>query len=156
MFIRRISPFEDVAEALRDLDGLFTRTRMVPAGTEVDAAWTPAVESFRRENEIVLLMELPGVDPEKVTIDLSGQTLTISGEKGALTETQEGHFLSEIPRGRFNRSFKLPPSVKGDDVKASFNNGVLEIAMPLAGAPMSRRIPLQGAEAAGAATTKAA
>src|SRR5262245_24510862 len=98
MYIRRISPFDGMVEALRGLDGWIAQAQK-PAGNEVDAAWTPAAESFRRENDVALLIELPGVDPEKVQIDLTGQVLTVSGEKPEAAEKKEGLYLQEIARG---------------------------------------------------------
>lgn len=92
----------------------------------------PAMESFRNNGNIVIRAELPGVEPSEVHVTLTGDTLTVSGEKKHSREADENDvYFREISHGRFERSFKLPEGVKQEDVKASFKNGVLELSIPV-------------------------
>lgn len=156
MFIRRISPFYEMADAIRAFDDLFVRRDRAKPDQEAEVTWTPAVESFRRENEIALLVELPGVEPEKVQLELTGSLLTISGERAPRGEARDDFYLQEIARGRFSRSFKLPVGARTEEVRAQFHNGMLEVTIPLAGPAVSRRIPLQAVASAAVEKDKAA
>ena len=92
------------------------------------------------DTEYTVRAELPGIDPEKdVQINVSNGVLTISGERRE--ETQAGN-RSEFRYGSFQRSVRLPGNADEENVRAQYNNGILEITVPLKGQPEPRHIPI--------------
>lgn len=145
------SSFDDLFSVFRDFDNLFRRTfsdvapefqegRLLTSGTPRERAlaqassrwdYVPAIESYVKDGKIVLRAELPGVEPSDIQVSLTGNTLTFSGEKKVSREVDEKNlFYREGSYGKFERSFTLPEGVKSDQVKARFDNGVLELSMP--------------------------
>jgi HSP20 family protein len=104
-----------------------------PAGGAGDGgtSWLPALDAWETEDEIVLALDLPGVDEEKVSIEVDDGVLTVSGEREKTVE-QQGDRFSRFERryGAFARSVTLPQGVREDAIKADFKNGVLEIHVP--------------------------
>jgi HSP20 family protein len=91
----------------------------------------PKVDVLDREDEIVVQAELPGVEKKDLDVDLSERALTINGETGHKEEQTEGeYYQSEITRGRFSRTIRLPEDVDVARTKAEFKDGVLEIHLP--------------------------
>lgn len=91
----------------------------------------PRIDVVDRETEILVRAELPGVDKNDLTVELLGDLLTIKGER-KLEETKEegAYFRSEIARGAFGRTIRLPAAVAMEETKAEFKDGVLAIHMP--------------------------
>ena len=103
---------------------------LTPAG-ERASPWSPAVEVFHRQNELVVHAELPGVKREDICVDVREDHLTIHGErKHEHEEEREGVYRSERSYGAFRRDIPLPPGTMADQAKAAFRDGVLEITMP--------------------------
>lgn|SRR4051812_33947446 len=93
--------------------------------------WSPQVEVFERDKQLVLRADLPGVSKEDVNVELSDEGITIEGErKSEHKEDREGYYRSERTYGKFYRRIPVPEGVDVDDAEASFDNGVLEISMP--------------------------
>ncbi len=91
----------------------------------------PEVDIVETEDAYKVAMELPGVDPADVSIELRGDTLTIRGEKKAeREEKEENRFLVERRFGRFERGIRLPAEIEPDKVEATFDKGVLTIRLP--------------------------
>lgn len=93
--------------------------------------WSPAVDIFETDNELVLKADLPEVDPKNVAIQLENGTLTLKGER-KFEQNQNGKGFHRIERsyGSFTRAFSLPDTVDGEKVKADYKNGVLTITLP--------------------------
>lgn len=104
------------------------------------------IEDFVEDGTYVLRAEMPGIDPDKdVTIDVSGDLLTIKGERREEHQDRNRH---EFHYGSFSRTVTLPQQAKVDEVVAAYKDGVLELRVPLDGpAPEARRIPVQRLEA---------
>jgi HSP20 family protein len=93
--------------------------------------WTPQVEIFDRNGELVIRADLPGLTKDDVKVDVTDNQLTIEGERQRQHEEErEGVYRSERSYGKFYRVIPLPEGVIADQAKATFRNGVLEIAMP--------------------------
>jgi HSP20 family protein len=98
------------------------------AGQEM---WSPDVEIFHRNGELVIRADLPGLTKEEVKVEVTDNTVTIEGERQRHTEGEhEGVYRSERSYGSFYRAIPLPEGVIGDQAKATFKDGVLEITMP--------------------------
>jgi HSP20 family protein len=99
-----------------------------PFGEEM---WTPDIEVFHRNSELVIRADLPGLNKENVNVDVTDGQVTIEGERQRQHEEErEGAYRSERSYGRFSRTIALPEGVIADQAKATFSNGVLEITMP--------------------------
>jgi HSP20 family protein len=95
------------------------------------AASIPAVDVAEDEKAYHITAELPGLSDKDVEVNLSGDTLTISGEKREEREQQEKNYhFSERRYGSFRRSFAVPQGVDRDKIEASFRNGVLALTLP--------------------------
>lgn len=93
--------------------------------------WSPQVEMFERDGELVLRADLPGLSKDDVKVELADNALTITGERrDEREEKREGFYSSERSYGRFYRRLPLPQGINTEDAKASFRDGVLEITMP--------------------------
>lgn len=78
-----------------------------------------------------LQIDLPGMTKDEISVDLSDGVLTVSGERSDEHEDKrKGYYLSERSYGSVRRSFRVPDSVKTDEIKADFKDGVLTLSMP--------------------------
>jgi HSP20 family protein len=102
---------------------------------------TPRVDVLDREEEILVRAEVPGVEKKDLQVDLSGQLLTIHGERRREEKEEKGeYFRSEIARGLFSRTIRLPEEVALDKVAAEFKDGILEVHLPKTHRTERRRI----------------
>lgn len=116
----------------REMDRLWDRfLEYTPFRDKLSEEWSPSVDISETENELVVKAELPGLEANDITVDLSGDILTIKGEKKKESEEKsEHHHYKERYFGSFQRSFKIPVSVRTEDVEATFDKGVLEVVFP--------------------------
>jgi HSP20 family protein len=92
---------------------------------------TPAMDISEDAAAYRLTAELPGLTEKDVEVVVTGETLTIKGEKQQAKEQKEKNFyLSERSYGSFQRSFALPDGVESDKIAADFANGVLTVTLP--------------------------
>jgi len=110
---------------LRLVDDLFGR--MFGNGNRV-TGFAPALDVRELEDEYLVLVDLPGVKPEDVAVELTDQVLTISGSR-APVETGEALRL-ERPSYSFVRRLTLPKGVDSDKIVADYRDGVLELRIP--------------------------
>lgn len=94
-------------------------------------AWIPPVDIVEEKDRILLTAELPGFQEKDIEIQMEGGVLTIRGERKTETE-KEGRLFHRMERsyGQFVRSFTLPNNVDRENIKASFQNGLLQIELP--------------------------
>jgi HSP20 family protein len=94
-------------------------------------AWTPAVDIFETEHELVLKAELPDVQEKDFDVHVENNTLTLSGERKYEKEYSEENALrTERYYGTFSRTFTLPNTVKVEAIEAQYKNGVLTVKLP--------------------------
>ena len=118
-------------------------------------AWLRA-EEFRDGSEMVVRVEVPGVDPDRdIDISISGRTLTIEArrEEESIRE-DKSDYRTEFHYGALTRSFQLPAGVNEDDIRASYNSGILEVRVPSAGQDSTprRKVPVHRTDATGRST----
>lgn len=91
--------------------------------------FTPAVETVRDGDDVVVRLELPGIDIERdVTVEVVSGRLVVRGERrDERADDTEGRRIREIRYGSFERSFGLPSHVSADDVSARYDAGVLSV-----------------------------
>ena len=110
--------------------------------------WTPDIDVFEKDNKLVTRIDLPGLKKEDVKVEVNDGYLTISGErKTEKEEKKENEYRCERAYGTFYRAVPLPPGVKFEDVKATFTDGVLEVAVPIPAKaePAARRVEVKAA-----------
>ena len=92
---------------------------------------SPSVDIFEEGNELVLKAELPGIKKEDLNVTITENRITIDGEKKQeeKIEKKDYHWV-ERSYGSFSRSFRLPDNVNGEEAKATFKEGILEIRAP--------------------------
>ncbi|MBC7327198.1 Hsp20/alpha crystallin family protein [bacterium] len=131
MGLMRWRPFEELMSLRREMERLFDEIfERRPIRREEFHPLTDIVET---ENEFIVKMELPGINPDDVEITLHGDTLTIRGEKKEEQRSEKENYLRlERCYGSFQRSFTLGVPVKADEVKATFKDGILEVRVPKA------------------------
>ncbi len=103
------------------------------------------VEEFRDGDELVVRAEMPGIDPdEDVEITVSDHMLHLSAERRSETKTEDKKgYRSEFRYGSFSRSVRLPAGAGEEDVKASYDNGILEVRIPVdESSNGARKIPI--------------
>jgi HSP20 family protein len=113
-------------------------------GSTIAAAWMPACDVVEDKNQLKIALELPGVRPEDVKVNLENHTLTISGEKKQVTEDKnERWHRYERSYGSFERTFTLPSTVDAEHVQATVEHGVLTLVLPKAERAKPREIPVK-------------
>jgi HSP20 family protein len=106
-----------------------------------DMQWTPPLETFSQETQLLIRVELPGISGEDIDISVLDDVLTISGEKKVCSRGRpEECTASEMNYGNFTRSVRLPPGSDTDRISATFENGVLEIEVPKVAPETSKKI----------------
>lgn len=140
MAITPYRPATDLFDPIEAFFGPLTSSRMA------NVLRAPSADVVEREDEIEVVLEIPGMRPEDIDIDLENNVLTVSGEKSEEREEgQEGgtYHLSERRYGRFNRSFVLPRDVEPDGIRARCEDGLLTIRVPKSERARRRRIEVQ-------------
>jgi HSP20 family protein len=116
------------------------------------AAWAPPVEVAYHDGNLVVSAELPGLSQDDVEVQIIDDILVISGEKEVAEEDDRGDVRrTEIRYGQFYRAIPLPEGVKTQEAHAQFQNGVLQITLPLEQANV-RQIPVQADSSSQSAT----
>ncbi len=106
--------------------------------------WGPAVDVVETSDNVIVKVELPGVDPKGVDIAVTGENLTIKGEKREEKEVKGKNFYRvERAYGSFCRTVALPAAVEADKAKADYKDGVLEIKLPKSEKGKAKRIPIK-------------
>ena len=107
--------------------------------------WSPAIEVSQREGNLVVCAELPGIKPEEVKVEMTDDAIVIQGERRSQHEEKQGGMhRTERRYGQFYRSIPLPEGVNAEQVRAKYENGVLEITAPMPQEQSNRRqIPVQ-------------
>lgn len=133
MALTRWDPFRDLSVLQDRMNRMFEDAGRGWRGDEAAAttSWSPAVDIYETENEIIVQAELPGVDRKDISLNLEKNVLTLKGERRFEKETkQENYHRIERSYGAFSRSFSIPASVDDDRIRADYKDGILKIALP--------------------------
>lgn len=147
--MRTWDPFDELRTMQSEMDRLFTRflgAERTGEGERI-GLWLPSIESYMKEGKLVIKAELPGVDAKDLDVTLTERELVIRGERKAEKDEKEKDYsYREISYGSFERRFQLPEGVKTEELKAKFNNGLLEITVPVPEVPKAKKIEIDTKE----------
>ena len=133
MAISRWDPFRDLNVLQDRMNRLFDDAGRGWRADEPSATttWSPAVDIYETENEIVVQAELPGVDRKDISLNLENNVLTLKGERRFEKETKEENYHRiERSYGGFSRAFSIPATVDEEKIRADYRDGILKIALP--------------------------
>ena len=125
-------PFGELSPFRKEMDRLWNRflgeASFAKTFTEM---WSPSVDISETKDDFVVKAELPGLEAKDVNVSISGDVLTIKGEKKAEEEEKDEHYHRvERCSGSFQRVFQLSSGVKADKIEANFDKGVLKVILP--------------------------
>jgi HSP20 family protein len=132
MAIIKWDPFKDLLSFPDEMSKAFGRTfGELTEPFFARGAWSPNVDMYEKDSEIVVKVELPGLTSEDIDVSVDEDTLTIKGEREFSDEVnKDDYYRIERRYGAFQRVIPLPAPIKKDEVKAAFKEGVLEVKMP--------------------------
>ncbi len=146
---RSWDPFTVLARMDREFDELVRRTWGGPGRTPAPAGFVPAVEVVRDGEDVVVRVELPGIDVERdVSIEVERGKLVISGERRSASDG-EGVLVRELRYGAFRREFALPQGISPEQVEASYDSGLLDVRVRAAVTPEPQPVKVPIRRAAG-------
>jgi len=130
--IARWDPFREFSTRQDRMNRLF-RESYGPEGRDeslTTSQFAPPVDVYEDEHNVVLKVEVPGVDEKDIDVRVENNVLTVHGERKVEKEEKEENFRRvERQYGSFTRSFTLPSSVDTGQVSADYNQGVLKIKL---------------------------
>jgi len=133
MAIERWQPFSELMSLRQAMDRLFEDSFVRPSRglAALGEVAAPALNVYQTPTEVVLKAALSGLKPEDVSIDITGETLTIKGESKAEQEIKKEDYLYQERRyGAFSRSVVLPSGLKTDKAEATMEDGILTLTIP--------------------------
>lgn len=147
--MRTWDPVDDLRTMQREMDRLFDRflgsghaDRSSPMGS-----WIPAVDSYVKDGKLTIKAELPGIDAKDLEVTVMDRELVLKGERRSEKKEKESEYAyQEITYGSFERHFRLPEGARVDELKATFTNGILEIAVPVPVLPEAKKVTIETKE----------
>ncbi|HEX6306851.1 MAG TPA: Hsp20/alpha crystallin family protein [Longimicrobiales bacterium] len=130
------SPFSLMRRMAEDMDRMLGTAglgRWSPAlfDRDLEQAWLPQIETFRRGDQLVIRADLPGMKKDDVNVEIENDVLKISGERREEHEEErDEYYRTERSYGSFYRAIPLPEGVTDEQCNATFRDGVLEVTVP--------------------------
>jgi HSP20 family protein len=140
MYLTTLDPFT------RDFDRIVRRA-FGPGSIGTGYAPALPMDSVRRDGELVLRFDVPGVDPEKIDVTVDKGVLTVSATREEATTEGESPIVRERRFGSFTRRVRLSENLNAEAIEASNSEGVLEIRIPVIEAAKPRKITVAATEA---------
>ncbi|MCH8557750.1 MAG: Hsp20/alpha crystallin family protein [Balneolia bacterium] len=126
--------FSEIEQRLNELGEDFSGFMdRVVSKTGKSGGFMPSLDVVKKDDAIILIIDLPGMEKSDVVISHRDQVLSVSGKRSTSYADGTEFLKKERSTGSFNRSFTLPENVNSADIKASMKQGVLEITVPLKG-----------------------
>ncbi|MDF5722801.1 MAG: Hsp20/alpha crystallin family protein [Rhizonema sp. PD37] len=130
MVLVRYNPWQELKLQQRQINRLLDSAIMPSTLFEKTATRVPA-EMQETEDTIHLKLEVPGIEAKDLDIQVTEDTVSISGERKSETKTEEkGVTRSEFRYGKFQRVFPLPAKIQNTDVTADYKDGILNLTLP--------------------------
>ena len=128
--LMRFDPFADFDRITRQMWGSQRTSYYMPA------------DAYRMDDRFYIHVDLPGVDPDTIDVEIEKNSLTISAERKWERDEDMQVLLNERPSGSFTRQFYLGEGLDPDNIEAGYDHGVLTIAIPVAEAAKARKIEI--------------
>lgn len=128
-------------DPFREMDRLTARL-LTGDGSARAASWMP-MDLYRVEDRYVINVDLPGVDPGSIDLDVDGNTLTIAAERTIGAAEGARWLAQERPAGSYTRQLSLGPDLDLDGIHAAYENGVLSLTIPVADRAKPRKISVE-------------
>lgn len=143
MTLARRSPFGLLRDLQQQLDDAFS-DEAAPPPEDGLSRWSPKVDVFEENENIVFEIEAPGVNKDDLDISIEDNRLVIRGERREQREAGEDrdYYRSERFFGTFQRSFSLPDTIDAESVEASYDDGVLTVSLPKAAEAQRKSIEI--------------
>lgn len=154
MAIVRWEPFRDLLTTQDRFNRLFNDTfANVFGGDQLNTkGWTPAVDIYETDQNLVMKAELPGIDPKDLEVRVEDGTLYLKGERKYEHEVKEENYHRvERSYGSFARTFSLPHTIDTEGIKADYKDGILTLTMPKREEAKPKTVKINVAQAAAAA-----
>ena len=145
MNLVRWYPFQDMSILQNQVNRLFeSALQSWPGQSSVTSGWAPPADIHETNNELVVTVDLPGIDPKKIDVWVENNVLTIRGERQFEEQKVEKEKFHRVERsyGAFARFFTLSTAVDADKIRADYKDGVLSIALPKAESARPKRIQI--------------
>jgi len=137
-------PFRDLLNLHEKMNSLFEDVMAPRQDMALSGSWKPTVDIYETDDAMVVNAEIPGIGPDDISVKVSENTLVIKGERKLEKGLREENYhMIERNHGRFQRAFTLPVEVDQENVKATFEDGVLEIVLPKAPESRSKTIEVK-------------
>jgi HSP20 family protein len=133
--VTRWEPFQGMNEIQHEMNRLFDTFFGRPGGMPPtgERVWAPLCDMHETRDDLVVTFEVPGVREKDVSVAITGDVLTVKGERHLPSEVKQDSFYRlERVWGKFERSIPLPMPVQSDKVRATYRDGLLEIRLPKA------------------------
>ena len=124
-------PLREIESLQRQMNRLFDR--LIPSGNgeHRGLGFVPSAEMEETAEELLLKLEVPGLEAKDIDIEVTEQSVSIKGERKSETKTEEkGMVRTEFHYGKFERRIPLPAHIQTNKVKAEYQNGILHLTMP--------------------------
>src|SRR2546425_5394464 len=132
--VERWDPSQNMSDTQGEVNRLFDRFLGRPTAASPASGvrmWAPVLDMHETKDDLVLNFELPGVREKDVSLSITGDLLTVRGEREINRDlTDESNHHVERVYGKFERSVQLPMPVQAEKVKATYRDGVLEVKLP--------------------------
>ena len=146
MSTTRYEPWYLMNRLHHDLDRLLTPGGGADERQSAAVDWVPPVDIREQASEVVIHVDLPGVDPTSIDITLEKGELTLRGRRELATrDEKQGYRRVERVSGEFYRRFNLPDTADSHAVKARHANGVLEVTIPKQAQVLPRKVMVEAA-----------
>jgi len=133
MALIRWEPLREVDTLQREMNRLFDNLLTTQSRSGRDLAYAPAAEMQETSEAYNLKLEIPGVDPQDLDIQVTTEAVSVTGERKSETKVEEGGTVrSEFHYGKFQRVISLPGRIDNQNVKADYQNGILHLTLPKA------------------------
>lgn len=131
MTLIRWQPFQEIDTLQREMNRLFDDILVPTTRRENGMGFVPAAELKETEDAIHLKLEVPGLEAKDLNVEVTADSVSISGERQTETKTEEkGVFRSEFRYGKFQRVIPLPTEVDNQNVQAEYKDGILMLTLP--------------------------
>jgi HSP20 family protein len=140
----RRSLFREFDREMAEMMEHFLGDRPWPRLVRGTGGWTPVVDMVDRQEEVLLRVDLPGLEQKDIEVTVEEGMLTVKGTRKEEREAkEEDYYARERWAGAFTRSVMLPPGLEPEKMKAIFRNGVLEVHVPKTKEAKSKRIEIK-------------